>query len=156
MTVIAAGTTGQRILQIRDALLVDSQHILKNFLMCMPFLPLSPAGWMRAVMRRFASSSGDSNTVREVLRARERDLEYLEYLDADLEIGLIVGEGGAREKAPSNVSDFSSPMAAISIVAEGVSIRLTWDLMFFGRKTVRLVMSVLASRFVVAVYGHLR
>ena len=115
MTVIAAGTTGQRILQIRDALLVDNQHIFRNFLMCMPLLPLSPAGWMRAVMRRFASSSGDSSAERELLRPRERDLdlEYLEYLDDNLEIGLMSGEGGAREKAPSNVSDFSSPIAAM-------------------------------------------
>jgi hypothetical protein len=48
---IAAGTTGQRMLQIRDALLVDSQQILKNRLNCMPFLPLSPAGWMRVLIR---------------------------------------------------------------------------------------------------------
>jgi hypothetical protein len=31
-------------LQIRDALLVDSQQIVKNLLTCMPFRPLSPAG----------------------------------------------------------------------------------------------------------------
>ena len=71
-------------------------------------------------MRRFASSSGDNSTVRELLRPRERDLEILEYLDVDLEIGLIAGEGGASEKAPSNVSDFSSPMTAISVVADVV------------------------------------
>jgi hypothetical protein len=31
-------------LQIREALLVESQQIFKNFFNCMPFLPLSPAG----------------------------------------------------------------------------------------------------------------
>ena len=118
MTATAAGTTGQRILQIRDALLVESQQILKNFFMCMPLLPLSPAGWIRAVMRHFARSSGDSNAVRELLRTRDRDLEYLEYLDVDLEMALMVGDGGARERAPSNVSDFSSPIAMRSIVTD--------------------------------------
>jgi hypothetical protein len=65
-------------------------------------------------MRRLARSSGDSNAVRELLRTR--DLEYLEYLDVDLEMALMVGDGGARERAPSNVSDSSSPIAVRSIV----------------------------------------
>jgi hypothetical protein len=69
-------------------------------------------------MRRFARLSGDSNAVRELLRTRDRDLEYLEYLDVDLEMALMVGDGGARERAPSNVSDFSSPIAMRSIVTD--------------------------------------
>lgn len=68
-------------------------------------------------MRRLLSSSGDSKMVREVRRPRELDLEYLEYLEDGLFnlVGDLDGDlEGDKERAPSNVSDFSSPMAEIS------------------------------------------
>ncbi|SRR6266536_3607012 len=51
LTAIAGGTTGQRMLHSREALLVERQQILKKCHGCMPFLPLSPSGWMPTVTR---------------------------------------------------------------------------------------------------------
>jgi hypothetical protein len=59
---------------------------------------------MRTVTVRLWISSGGSSVEREPLRSRERDLEYLEYLDGGLEINLVGDLEGDLEKVPSRVS----------------------------------------------------